>query len=205
VNLGAAKAACGSAEFDALQRHLAELMLRLHARTAPQFMRVTGTDGAKRYDAWPAFYRDVFDPVWREVEKSNLLPVKCRKTVAKVHDRLDRLLAHGDPPRLLHWDVWSTNLLTRCGDGGAWRVCALLDPHCKYGHAEAELAYMELFHTCTRAFLDAYQHDRRLPPEYHRVRKPVYQLYSLLNHVRLFGSGYAKALCAQAEKVGALV
>ena len=97
------------------------------------------------------------------MEKSNLLPVKCRKTVAKVHARLDRLIGHDDPPRLVHWDVWSTNLLTYCDEAGNWRVCALLDPNCKYAHAEAELAYLELFHTVTPAFLKAYQQGRRLP------------------------------------------
>ncbi len=93
----------------------------------------------------------------------------------------------------------------RCGDDGKWRICAVLDPECKYAHAEAELAYLDLFHTTTPAFTKAYQHERKLRPEYHQVRKPVYQLYSLLNHFRLFGQDYAKPLCAQAEKVGALV
>ena len=70
---------------------------------------------------------------------------------------------------------------------------------------EAEIAYLELFHTATPAFLKAYQQAHKLSPEYHRVRKPIYQLYSLLNHVRLFGHEYDKALLAQVDKVGALV
>ena len=37
------------------------------------------------------------------------------------------------------------------------------------------------------------------------MRKPVYQLYSLLNHLRLFGHDYLKPVMAQIEKVGALV
>ena len=53
--------------------------------------------------------------------------------------------------------------------------------------------------------MKAYQADRKLPPEYHAVRKPVYQLYSLLDHVRVFGHEYAKPLCEQAAKVAALV
>src|SRR4051812_24652407 len=204
VDLAAAKSSCPPGDFDCLQTHLAELLLKLHARTGPHFMRVASTE-TKRFDTWPALYRDVFDPIWQEVEKTGVLPTKCRKTVSKVHDRLDRLLAADGPPRLLHWDVWSTNLLTRCHDDGRWRVCAVLDPHCKYGHPEAEIAYMELFHTCTPAFLKAYQQDRRLPPEYHQVRRPVYQLYTLLNHLRLFGQEYLKPVLAQVEKVGGLV
>ena len=101
--------------------------------------------------------------------------------------------------------MWSTNLLTRCDDAGNWRVCAMLDPNCKYAHAEAELAYLELFHTATPTFFKAYQHARKLSPEYHRVRKPVYQLYSLLNHLRLFGHDYLKTVMAQIDKVAPLV
>jgi fructosamine-3-kinase len=84
-------------------------------------------------------------------------------------------------------------------------VCALLDPNCKYGHAEAELAYMELFHTSTPAFMKAYQHHRRLPQEYFQVRRPVYQLYSLLNHLRLFGPEYLKSVTGAIERVSPLV
>lgn len=127
VDLAAARSTCSGEDFDSLQAHLAELLLKLHARTGEHFMRVS-TAEVKRFDNWPTFYREVFDPIWHEVEKSNVLPVKCRKVVAKVHERLDRLLAHGDKPRLLHWDVWSTNLLTRCGGDGKWKVCACSTP-----------------------------------------------------------------------------
>ena len=41
--------------------------------------------------------------------------------------------------------------------------------NCKYAHTEAEIAYMELFHTITPAFLRAYQQGRRLHPDYHRA------------------------------------
>src|SRR5205085_8282858 len=72
VDLSVAKMACGPQEYDALQAHLAELLLTLHARTGPSFMRVCSGD-PKPYEKWPAFYRDVFDGIWREVEKSNVL------------------------------------------------------------------------------------------------------------------------------------
>jgi fructosamine-3-kinase len=204
VDFKAAKARCTSDEYDGLQRDLAAVMLRLHETIGTQYMRVSCRE-VPRFDAWHACFRDIFDGIWREVEKSGVLPVKLRKTVARLHDRLDRLLPCDGPPRLLHWDVWATNLLARADDDGRWRVAAVLDPNCKYGSPEAELAYLDLFHTATPVFFKAYQEGRKLPPEYHQVRKPIYQLYSLLNHVRLFGPGYGKALCAQVEKVGMLV
>jgi len=204
TNLGEAKKACGETEFDHLQTELAEMLLTLHAHTSSHYCRVTQAEGPM-FDQWPRFYRHVFDPIWHEVEKSAALPVKSRKLVAKVHERLDRLISNDDCPRLVHWDVWATNVLAAPDGDGHWRITGLLDPNCKYAHAEAEIAYMELFHTTTPAFTRAYQQGRKLPPEYHRVRKPVYQLYSLINHVRLFGHEYAKPLMGALERVAAVV
>ena len=137
--------------------------------------------------------------------KLKLLPPKCRKQVDKIHDRLERLVAHGDRPRLVHWDLWSTNVLARPDEHGRWWVASLLDPNCKFAHAEAELAYLELFRTVTPAFLRAYQQTRRLSDEYHRIRKPIYQLYPLIDHVNHFGQEYLKPLLAAVERLGAIV
>ena len=81
----------------------------------------------------------------------------------------------------------------------------LLDPNCKYAHAEQELAYVDLFRTATPTFFKTYNQSRRLPPEFHKVRKPVYQLFSLLNHLRLFGNEYLKLVMGAVEKVGGAV
>lgn len=204
VDLAAAKGACTPDEFDDLQAQLAELVLRMHDRRSTHYMRVSAGQ-SRLYEQWHACYRDVFDGIWADVAKSGQLPVKARKQVGRVHDRLDRLLAHDDGPRLLHWDLWSTNILARREGDGRWRIAALLDPNCKYAHAEAEIAYMELFHTVTPAFLRAYQQRVKLPPEYHRVRRPIYQMYSLINHLHLFGGEYLPRLLPAIEKTRELV
>ena len=204
IDLSAAKAACTADEFDQLQSHLAELVLLLHDHRSPHYMRVTH-DEPKRFERWHECYRDIYDGIWHEVEKGGALPIKFRKQMSRIHERLERLLAHDDCPRLTHWDLWATNVLARRDDTGRWRIAALLDPNCKYAHAEAEIAYLELFHTATPAFLKAYQQHHKLDPAYHQVRKPAYQLYSLLNHLRLFGHEYLKPLTAMIERVGALV
>lgn len=204
VCLNDAKRRCTHDEFDQVQTHLAELVLKIHACRSPNYARVS-THDAQPHDAWPAFYRRLYDPIWAEAEKIPQLPVKSKRLIAKVHDRLDRLIAHDDCPRLTHWDLWSGNLVIRPDPAGRWRVSALLDPNCKFAHAEAELAYMDLFNTSTSAFTKAYQHERKLPPDYHRVRKPIYQLYPLINDVTLHGDQYIKPLLAQLEKLSAIV
>jgi fructosamine-3-kinase len=177
----------------------------MHARTADKYMRVMAAEDGAQYDSWPAFYRAVYDPIWKETEKLTMLPVKARKLIGKVHERLERLIGHADVPRLVHWDIWSTNILARANGDGRWSVRCMLDPNCKYAHAEAEIAYMELFHTITPAFLKSYQQTRRLDGEYHRVRKLIYQLYPLIDHVCLFGQEYVKPLLATVDRLQAVV
>src|SRR6185503_19429352 len=72
-----------------------------------------------------------------------------KKTIGKVHERLEKLLTHDDCPRLVHWDIWATNILAKPDEHGKWWITGVLDPNCKYAHAEAEIAYMDLFHTIT--------------------------------------------------------
>jgi fructosamine-3-kinase len=192
------------AQFDELQIHLAELLRSLHAQTATGFCRADPEE-REEFESWPAFYKKIYDPIWRGVEKTNMLGVKERKLVNRLRERLDRLIAHDDSPRLIHGDLWSSNLLVRIEDGGRFRVAAFLDPECKFAHAEVELAYLDLFQTVGPTFMKAYQRDRKLTEDYHRFRKPVYQLHSLINHVHHFGDQYAKPLAAALERVSALV
>ena len=207
VDLPAARECCDAETFDQVQAELAEIVLRMHSNFSTHYHRLTHEE-PRRYDAWAPCYRDIYDGIWHEVEKLPAplaLPLKYRKTVGRVHERLEGLLAHGDKPRLVHWDIWGNNLLLRQGDDGRWHVAALLDPACKYAHCEAELAYMELFHTVTPAFMRAYQQNERLSREYHQVRKPIYQLYEMLNHLRVFGHEYLRPTLAAIERVTPLV
>lgn len=197
-------------EFDDLQRQFADLVVRLHSQTAGAYHKVDPAPVPESringHHTWPQFYRSLYDAIWHECEKHAHLPVKSRRLIAKVHDRLDRLLDHPDQPRLTHGDLWWSNVLAdRDPSGGRWRITGLLDPNCRYAHAECELAYLELFQTTTPAFSKQYARTFKLPEEYHRVRRPVYQLYELINHVNLFGERYLKPLAATLEKVAPLV
>jgi len=191
-----------AAALDAVQRELARYVATLHAHTADVYGRFEGGS----YTDWPAFYHSLVDPVLEEADKLHAIPTKCRKVIGRVHERLDRLLAHGDGPRLLHGDLWSANVMVRpTDDGGSWTVAAFIDPECRWGHAECEIAYLDLFKTITPAFKQAYQQRFRLPDLYHRVRKPVYQLYGLLNQLQLRGPEFAKPVVEAAERMAAIV
>ncbi len=204
IDLATAKNGCESSQYDHLQMHLADLMRTIHSQAHSHYMRLT--DGERReFSHWPEFYRSVYDGIWREAEKVTVLPVKARRLVGRVHERLERLIDQPDGPRLVHGDLWSANVMARQDHSGKWWIASILDPNCKYAHTEAELAYMELFRTVTPVFLRAYQSTHRLSAEYHEVRKPIYQMYDLLNHLQLFGADYLKPLMQVLEKVGRLI
>lgn len=93
------------------------------------------------------------------------------------------------PAVLLHGDLWLGNLHT-CGDGSP----ALIDAGAvHYGWAEADLAMLTLFGSPPESFFRAYAAHGALRGDW-RERIPLYNLYHLLNHVNLFGSGYLASL-----------
>ncbi len=99
-------------------------------------------------------------------------------------ETFDPLLSHDPVPSLLHGDLWGGNL-DYTTDGAP----VLYDPAVYFGDREADLAMTELFGGFGSHFYAAYDEAWSLDPGY-RVRKDFYNLYHVLNHLNLFGSGY---------------
>ena len=89
-----------------------------------------------------------------------------------------------DMPCRLHGDLWSGNVM--------WTPegVVLIDPAAHGGHRETDLAMLALF-GCPYldAVIEGYQTQRQLRAGW-RDRVGLHQLYPLLAHVVLFGSGY---------------
>ena len=66
----------------------------------------------------------------------------------------------------------------------------LIDPAVYGGHREVDLAMMTLFGGFSERVFAAYAEAAPLAPDW-QDRIPLYQLYPLLVHLNLFGSGYA--------------
>ena len=101
---------------------------------------------------------------------------------------LERLLAffagYRPLPSLLHGDLWGGNHAA-LRDG----TPVVFDPAVYYGDREADIAMTEMFGGFGSGFHVAYREAWPLDPGY-RVRRDLYNLYHVLNHLNLFGGGY---------------
>ena len=116
-----------------------------------------------------------------------LLPKKAYDALFRLRDRLPELLPY-EPPALLHGDLWSGNVLPT-----QQNLPALIDPAVYYGFREAELAFTKLFAGFDTRFYDAYNEACPLNSGFEE-RVAIYNLYPLLVHVNLFGSGYVSGV-----------
>lgn len=98
---------------------------------------------------------------------------------------LPALIDHAPQPSLLHGDLWGGNIGF---DPQGQPV--IYDPASYYGDREADLAMTELFGGFTPDFYAAYRAEWPLDSGYN-TRKTLYNLYHILNHLNLFGGGYA--------------
>jgi fructosamine-3-kinase len=87
-------------------------------------------------------------------------------------------------PSLVHGDLWTGNVASYHKDEPV-----IFDPAVYYGDRETDLAMTELFGGFSPRFYDAYQESYALDPGY-RVRRTLYNLYHILNHLNLFGPAY---------------
>lgn len=137
---------------------------------------------------WPRFWGEQ-----RLMATAGLLDRPWRERIERLAGRLGDLIPARPAPALLHGDLWTGNMLVRDG-----MLVGLIDPACYYGDAEVDLAMLDLFSTPPEEFRDAYG---ALDPGW-RERRPIYQLFPALAHVRLWGAGYYAMVERLLEAVG---
>ncbi len=141
--------------------------------------------------SWPAFFREMrLMPQVKMARKANLWQTSWDQAIERLYQRLNDLLPEQPERSILHGDLWAGNYMV--GVGGK---AVLIDPACYYGHRETDLAMTELFGGFDRDFHAAYQEAWPLAPGYEE-RRSIYNLYHLINHLNLFGGGYASGIAA---------
>jgi fructosamine-3-kinase len=104
------------------------------------------------------------------------------------------LKGHAPLASMLHGDLWQGNI------GFHKDKPTIFDPAFYYGDRETDIAMTELFSRFHDDFYQAYQDQWPLDEGY-AYRKPVYQLYHVLNHALMFGGHYADSAKAMLKNM----
>lgn len=130
---------------------------------------------------WPTFFRDCrLMPLLKDLAGEHWY-----KAGLELADSLDGILgSHQPEPSLLHGDLWGGNAAMLPNE-----TPVIFDPAVHFGDRECDLAMTKLFGGFPPAFYHAYEEAWPLP-QGAAGREPLYQLYHVLNHARLFGGGY---------------
>lgn len=180
-----------SADREALDRQLAEILLDLHRHTRSTFGPLDGPGGTHWAELFvPRMHAVRAEPaIGQRLSPAVLAQVDC--AMAKAED----LLADQGTPTLIHGDVWAGNIIVQQKAAG-WRITGLVDPGSEYADVEMELAYLESFGKPRPAFMESYTRHCPLRPGY-EVRRMIYWLQTYLIHVWLFGDRSYLELTAQ--------
>ncbi len=170
---------------------LGEQLAAMHQHQQPFFgWHINNTIGStkqcnNRHGDWAEF--------WRQQRLLKQLQFAANKGFgSKLQNQGEKLAAKVDvffndyhpQPALLHGDLWGGNA---AADSNGQPL--IYDPACYYGDRETDIAMTELFGGFSPDFYQAYQNSYPLDSGY-QVRKTLYNLYHILNHLNLFGRTY---------------
>lgn len=172
------------------ERQLGEQLAKMHRHTAPQHgwyrdNTIGHTPQENPWtDDWIGFFCEQRLRYQLQLAKDKGYRGELQSFGAELAKSLPRLFDNYEPvPSLLHGDLWGGNWATV--DGGP----IVFDPAVYYGDRETDIAMTDLFGGFGPAFYAAYQSAWPLY-DGHERRRPLYQLYHVLNHLNLFGRGY---------------
>jgi fructosamine-3-kinase len=183
---------------DAAHRDLGRRLARQHGHRGPHFgwSRTNFIGLTPQHNtpcaSWAEFWQTRRLGPQLDAARGNGNGGRLQSLGAQVVDAVPRLLAgHDATPALLHGDLWSGNAaFLRNG------TPVVFDPAVYYGDPEADLAMTELFGGFPESFYEGYREVRTIAAGY-RLRRVLYNLYHILNHLNLFGAGYR----SQAERM----
>jgi protein-ribulosamine 3-kinase len=175
---------------DDFWKKFGEQLALLHNHSAPQFglsednYMGSVPQSNRQHSVWTSFFAEerLIPMVDRCFQKS-LLTKFHRQQFDQLYKKLPTFF-EPEQPSLLHGDLWSGNFM--CNEQNN---PFLIDPAVYYGHRSVDLAMTTLFGGFHPLFYEAYHYHFPLPANY-KEQWTVCNLYPLLIHLYLFGSGY---------------
>lgn len=137
-----------------------------------------------RSDNWVEFFREHRLQFQLRLARENGFGGELQSRGTQLLKRLPGFFDDGETEAaLLHGDLWGGNWASADGEA------VVFDPAVYYGDREADIAMTRLFGVFGPAFYATY--EARWPKRAgYAERQCLYQLYHVLNHLNLFGSGY---------------
>lgn len=173
---------------------LGQSLAELHSHTQPKFglhfqnyIGILPQDNTPNDNGIDFFFEKRLLPQAGMALYKGLIDKSIYDKFFHLRKQLPNLLPN-ERPALLHGDLWSGNVM--CTEAGR---PALIDPAVYYGYREAEVAFTKLFGGFEQQFYNAYEEAFPLEDGF-AERVPIYNLYPLLVHVNLFGSGYVSGV-----------
>lgn len=177
-------------------------MAAMHQVTSKQFgwSRNNTIGSTPQYnqlsDNWVNFWRDQRLLPQLELAERNGYAQALSPVTDKLLLNFERLFKNYQPqPSMLHGDLWGGNAAA-LADG----TPVIFDPAFYYGDRETDIAMTALFGGFDANFYAAYKDIWPLDDGF-AVRKTFYNLYHIINHLNLFGTGYLGQAISMAEQV----
>lgn len=169
---------------------LGEQLAALHKNTAEKFglehpNYIGSLKQSNTYsDSWIDFFiHERLNPQLELAKKNNRIDSPTVKLLENIFSHLPVLFPN-EKPALLHGDLWNGNIIVS-SEGAP----CLVDPAVYYGFREMDIAMTKLFGGFPGEFYDAYHQTFPMQHGW-QERLDLCNLYPLMVHVNLFGSGY---------------
>jgi protein-ribulosamine 3-kinase len=138
----------------------------------------------RKQDTWAGFFiTERLQPMVKIARDKSLLNNLDAEKFDKLYTGLPGFFDE-ELPALIHGDLWGGNYLISNKSKPY-----LIDPAVSYGHREFDLAMTKLFGGFSTEFYSAYQESFPLAQDWSK-RTDLWNLYPLLLHLNLFGTGY---------------
>ncbi|MFZ6051808.1 fructosamine kinase family protein [Halocola ammonii] len=174
-------------ETDSFWEEFGQRLANLHREIGEKF----GLDhdnymgSLRQSNTWESSWAEFF--IKHRIEPQVRMAVDAGFTFSSSFDHIYNLLQTEVPeesPSLIHGDLWSGNFIV-----DSTNAPVLIDPATYFGHRESDIAMTTLFGGFSAAFYESYNNSFAMESGW-QERLPLHNLYPLLVHVNLFGSGY---------------